>query len=201
MKFYFAPGACSLAAHIALLEAGLPFEGVRVDLKTKRTQYGEDYAAINPKGYVPALQDDDGEVLTENVAILTWIAEHTGAGEADDKARFRRLEMLAYLSSEVHKSFKPFFTPDADDAAKAAAGEAIGKRLAYVSDRLQGDYLFGDQPGVADDYLFVMLTWAAKNSLHLSARLTGFMDRMGSRTAVRRAMEAESQLTIPIAAE
>ena len=195
MKLYLAPGACSLADHIALNEAGMAFQMVKVDLKTGRTDDGRDYRAINPKGYVPALEFDDGDLLTENVAILTWISElgKTGGDEplSERIARFRLLEMLAFISTELHKNFKPFFSPDADQAAKAAAGEQIGKRLQLISDRMHGDYLFGPEASVADAYLFVMLTWATKNGLSLPGGLDAFMRRMAARPAVRRALAEE----------
>lgn len=195
MKLYIAPGACSLADHIALNEAGIPFEIVKVDLKAKRTETGEDYSRINPKGYVPALQFDDGDVLTENVAILTWISERSRALTGDeplpDKVmRFRQLEMLAFISTEIHKNFKPFFS-GGDDAAKRAAADALGKRLDLVAANLKGDYLFGATFTVADAYLFVMLTWAKKNALPLPPALTAFFQRMAQRPAVQKTLAAE----------
>lgn len=195
MKLYLSPGACSLADHIALNEAGMAFQMVKVDLKTGRTDDGRDYKAINPKGYVPALEFDDGDLLTENVAILTWISELGRAGAEETLseriARFRLLEMLAFISTELHKNFKPFFSPDADDAVKAKASEAIGKRLQQIADKMHGDYLFGAETSVADAYLFVMLTWAKKNNLPLPGPLDAFMQRMAARPAVRRALDEE----------
>jgi glutathione S-transferase len=195
MKLYLSPGACSLADHIALNEAGMAFQIVKVDLKTGRTDDGRDYRRINPKGYVPALEFEDGEILTENVAILSWVSE-LGRSPAEESlgerlARFRLLEMLAFISTEVHKTFKPFFSPDADDKARAAAADQIGKRLQLIAGRFKGDFLFGAAPTVADDYLFVMLTWATKNRLPLPGGLDGFVRRMAARPAVRRAFAEE----------
>jgi glutathione S-transferase len=192
MKLYFAPGACSLADHIAMHEAGLDFERIKVDLKTKRTEDGRDYLQINPKGYVPAVEFDDGEVLTENVAILGVVADK--APQLTPEGRFghvRLTEMLAYISTEIHKAFKPFFGPDATDAEKQAAGEVLAKRFGYLAERLKGDYLFGDKFTVADAYLFVMCLWAQKNGLSLPDPLPAFVARMKARPAVRLALEHE----------
>lgn len=192
MKLYLAPGACSLADHIALHEADIAFDRVTVDLKAKRTDDGRDYIQINPKGYVPALEFDDGQVLTENVAILSWVADQspklapTGA-----LGRFRLLEAMAYISTEIHKAFKPFFRPGATEADKAEAAQTIGKRLAFLADRLTSDYLFGGQVSVADIYLFVMLTWAKKNAIPLPVPLPAFFARMMARPAVQLALKHE----------
>ncbi|MDB5428567.1 MAG: glutathione S-transferase domain protein [Phenylobacterium sp.] len=192
MKLYIAPGACSLADHIALHEAGFDFGRVMVDLKTKRTDDGRDYMQINPKGYVPALQFDDGQVLTENIAILSWVADQDPSlAPSGPMGRYRLLEMLAFISTEIHKGYKPFFRPDASDAEKAMAGETIAKRLAYLAGNLKDDYLFGDRPGVADAYLFVMTLWAQKVGLTLPDPLPAFVARMKARPAVRLALEHE----------
>ena len=192
MKLYLAPGACSLADHIALHEADIAFDRVTVDLKARRTEDGRDYAQINPKGYVPALEFDDGEVLTENIAILSWIADQAPKlSPAGALGRFRLLEALAYISTEIHKGFKPFFRPGATDAEKADASQAIGKRLAFLADGLSRDYLFGGQVSVADIYLFVMLTWAKKNAIPLPTPLPAFFARMMARPAVQLALKHE----------
>ena len=123
MILYFAPGACSLADHIALHEANLTFDRVKVDLKTHTTEDGRDFTKINPKGYVPALALEGGELLTENIAILSWIADQAPAlAPSGALGRYRLLETLAFISTEIHKSFKPFFTPGAADVDKAKAG-------------------------------------------------------------------------------
>jgi glutathione S-transferase len=192
MKLYLSPGACSLADHIALHEAGIAFDRVTVDLKTKRTDDGRDYTQINLKGYVPALEFDDGRLLTENIAILSWIADQApDLAPTGDLARYRLLEVLAFISTEIHKGFKPFFKPDAGEAEKADAARNIIKRLQQLADRLEGDYLFGSQASVADAYLFVMLTWAAKNNFTLPAPLPAYLERMAERPAVKAAMRHE----------
>jgi glutathione S-transferase len=191
MKLYYSPGACSLADHIALHEAGLKFDRVKVDLKTKRTDDGADYSQINPKGYVPALQFDDGELLTENIAILSWVSDQAHAlAPTGPMGRFRLLEMLGYISTEIHKAFKPFFS-GASDADKAAAGEQINKRLTFLADRLKSDYLLGDAVSVADAYLFVMLMWAARTGVTIPPALAAYSERMKARPAVRLALEHE----------
>ena len=191
MKLYYAPGACSLADHIALHEAKLTFEHEKVDLRAKRTESGGDYAAINPKGYVPALMLDSGEVLTENIAILDWIAHQgTALRPTGPMGHTHLLQTLAYISTEIHKSFKPFFA-GASDEEKKKAGELILKRMGYLDERLQGDYLFGADMSVADAYLFVMMLWAKKNGLEVPAKLAGLRDRMMARPAVQKAMGHE----------
>ncbi|HEV7386022.1 MAG TPA: glutathione transferase GstA [Phenylobacterium sp.] len=197
MKLYIAPGACSLADHIALHEAALDFNCVNVDLKVKRTEDGRDYNQINPKGYVPALQLDDGQVLTENVAILSWIADQDPSlAPSGPMGRYRLLEALAYINGEIHKAFKPFFDPGATDAQKATAGETIGRRLAFLAGNLKDDYLFGDRFSVADAYLFVMCMWAQKNGLPLPDPLPAFVARVKARPAVLAALQHEG-LTEP----
>lgn len=192
MKLYYAPGACSLAGHIMLHEAGLAFEHEKVDLRAKTTESGADFSAINPKGYVPALVLDDGALLTENIAVLDWIGQQTPRlTPSGTLARTRLLETLAYISTEVHKSFTPFFTPGATDEAKAEASAMIARRLSFLADRWQGDYLFGADVGVADAYLFVMLLWAEKNGVSVPEPLPAFRDRMMTRNAVRTAMTHE----------
>ncbi len=191
MKLYFSPGACSLADHIALHEAKLSFEHEKVDLKAKRTAGGADYTAINPKGYVPALVLESGETLTENVAILDWIAhQDTALRPAGPMGHTHLLQALAYISTELHKSFKPLFA-GAGDEEKAKARELILKRLGYLDERLDGDYLFGADVSVADAYLFVMLLWAKKFGVEAPTKLAAFRDRMMERPAVQKAMQHE----------
>ena len=191
MKLYYAPGACSLADHIALHEAGISFEHEKVDLKAKRTESGVDYTTINPKGYVPALTLDSGETLSENVAILDWIAhQDTALKPSGQMGHTHLLEALAYVSTEIHKGFKPFFS-GAGEEEKSKAGETILKRMGYLAETMQGDFLFGPNVSVADCYLFVMLLWAQKNDLQAPAKLTAFRDRMMQRPAVQKAMMHE----------
>ena len=191
MKLYYSPGACSLADHIALHEAGLSFEHEKVDLKTKRTESGADYAAVNPKGYVPALTLDSGETLSENIAILDWIAhQDTALKPTGAMGHTHLLEALAFVSTEIHKSFKPYFSGAGDDE-KAKAAQVIVKRMRYLADTMQGDYLFGDDVSVADCYLFVMLLWANKLQIDAPAELIPFRERMMARPAVQKAMHHE----------
>ena len=191
MKLYFAPGACSLADHIALHEAGLTFEHIKVDLKAKKTESGEDFATINPKGYVPALALDSGEVLSENIAILDWIAhQNTALAPSGPMGHTHLLEALAFISTEIHKSFKPFFA-GAGDADKSKASEMIRKRMGYLADTMQGDFIFGSKVSVADCYLFVMLLWTKKFSITAPQKLEGFAERMHALPSVQKAMKHE----------
>ncbi len=191
MKLYYAPSACSLADHIALHEAGMSFGHEKVDLKAKRTESGADYTTINPKGYVPALTLDTGETLSENVAILDWIAhQDTALKPSGPMGHTHLLEALAYISTEIHKSFKPFFS-GAGEEEKSKAGEMILKRMGYLAETMQGDFLFGSDVSVADCYLFVMLLWAQKNGLEAPAKLAAFRGRMMERPAVHKAMTHE----------
>jgi len=191
MKLYLTPGACSLADHIALHEAGLEFDRIRVDLRTKRTADGGDFNEVNPKGYVPALVLDSGELLTENVAILCWVAERAPKlAPGGELGRIRLIEMLAFIATELHKPFVRAFFPTSD-AEKQAAEEAIGKRLGFLADRLQDDYLFGREFSAADAYLYVMLRWARMKQLDLPEPLPAFFDRVEARPAVRLALQHE----------
>jgi glutathione S-transferase len=191
MKLYYHPGACSLSSQIALREVGQPFETEDVDLQSKRTEAGADFIAINPKGYVPALRLDNGELLTENLAVLDYIAgEYPALGLEGPLGRTRLLETLAYISTELHKSFRPFFDnetwPD-----KAHAAYYITKRMLYLAGTMRGDYLFGDHPSVADFYLFVTLRWAGKFGVEIPVRLLALRDRLQARPAVQAALKAE----------
>ncbi|MEG8042825.1 glutathione S-transferase N-terminal domain-containing protein [Sphingomonas faeni] len=191
MKLYYSPGACSLADHIALHEAGMPFEHEKVDLKAKRTESGADFTTINPKGYVPALTLDSGETLSENIAILDWIAhQDTALKPAGAMGHTHLLEALAFISTEIHKSFKPFFSGAGDDE-KAKAAETIVKRMTYLADTMQADFLFGADVSVADFYLFVMLLWARKNEITVPTNLAAFRDRLMTRPSVQKAMQHE----------
>ncbi len=191
MKLYYAPGACSLADHIALHEAGLEFEHERVDLKAKRTEHGNDYTQVNVKGYVPALALDSGELLTENVAILDWISDQaTNLKPTGPLGRARQLEALSYISGELHKSFGPFFKGGTDEE-KAQAKQAVAKHFAYLAGAMKGDYLMSDEPSVADFYLFVTLNWAAKFGIDPPAPLAGLRDRLMTRSSVATAMAHE----------
>lgn len=191
MKLYYVTGACSLADRISLAEAGIACDFVRVDLHTRTTEDGVPFDSINAKGYVPVLVLDDGAMITENIAILSWIAEQAPALRPEGPLGwFRLLEATAYISTELHKGFHPFFhggTPE----EKAEAVVNIGKRLDYLAEGMTGDFLLGPTISVADAYLFVILTWARRNKLQLPAKLDAFYARMLSRETVRTALAQE----------
>ena len=191
MELYYSPGACSLACRISLHEAALPAEYVKVDLKTKTTEHGYDYLAINPKGYVPMLVLDDGEAITENVAVLAFIADSDPEQRPGGRlGRVRLIEMLAYLSSELNVAFNPLWHAGSE-AEKNAARDAVMRRVGLLDDHLAGLYLFGPRFTVADAYLFVMLRWARAFGLALSGSLLAYFDRVLEREAVRLALAEE----------
>jgi glutathione S-transferase len=194
MKLYYYPGACSLADHIALREAGTAFQSESVDLKAKRTASGEDFNRVSGKGYVPVLVLDDGEVITENIAILDYLAtKFPELAPGGALGRTRLLEALAYISTELHKGFKPFWA-DAGDAEKRAAAAQITRRMRFLADYMQGEYLFGDRPTAADFYLFVMMLWAERFGVAIPPALAGMGERLRARPAVQTALEVEGLL-------
>ena len=191
MKLYYSPGACSLATRIALHEAGIAAGFEKVDLRAKVTEHGDDYTAINPAGSVPMLVLEDGTAITENVAVLDLIAQHEPRlGLAGPLGRTRLIEMLSFLSTELHIAFKPFWHA-ASEADKAVASKAVEKRLALLESRMAGPYLFGPEFTVADAYLFVMLRWAAPFGVAIPPRLLDFFDRVLELSTVRRALAEE----------
>ncbi|ATU90553.1 glutathione S-transferase C-terminal domain-containing protein [Phyllobacterium zundukense] len=191
MKLYYSPLACSLSDHVALEEVGLSFERESVNLKTKRTASGRDFNEVTSKGYVPALVLDNGETLTENIAILDWIStQYPSLGIPGPLGRTRVLEALTYLSTELHRSFKPMWHAGSD-ADKARAKATINGHFKFISSHLKGNYLFGGAPTVADFYLFVMLLWAERFDLDVPPPLAALRASMKSRPAVQRAMRAE----------
>jgi glutathione S-transferase len=191
MKLYYSPGACSFADHVAMHEAGLTFDRVRVDLKTKRTESGANFDVINPKSYVPVLELDDGEILTENVAILNWVALRAPSlGRPGEMGALRLTEMLAFISTELHKQFARVFKASSD-AEASAAREKLGQRFELIARMMKGDYLFGESMSVADAYLFTMLMWAEKVKLDVPQRLKEFASRMRERPAVQLALKHE----------
>lgn len=201
MKLYYAPGACSLASRISLHEAGIVAEFERVDLKTRMTERGEDYAALNPKGYVPMLILDDGEAVTENVAILALIAALEPAFEPGNPlGRIRLIEILSYLSSELHIAFKPFWHDSGDAEKEAMAADAVARRLDIIADQVLELYLFGPRFTVADAYLFVMLRWAKSFSVRIPPVLRAYFERVAERPAVRRALAEEGLAEAPLLA-
>ena len=198
MKLYLSPGACSLAPHIVLLEAGLPFELERVDLKAKVTASGADFTAINSKGYVPALALDNGQVLTEGAAILQYLADQKPeanlAPAAGTLARYQLQEWLTFISSEVHKPLATMFNPAQSADWKAAVTATLSKRLDWLSAQLEGkDYLLANQFGVADAYLFTVLNWSNFVGFSLAnwPVVQAFMARVAARPHVQAALKAE----------
>jgi glutathione S-transferase len=201
MKLYYSPGSCSLASHIVLVESGTRFETVRVNLKDKRTADGRDYNSINPKGYVPSLELDNNELLTENTALLAYLGEQSPqsrliapAGTWDN---YRVREWLGYISTELHKSCSPLFRPDTPEATIAAARALLARRLAFADQALTGkSYLMGDNFSVADAYLFVITTWFPRLQIDLTPypHLKAFNERVAKRPAVIRAMTDEGLL-------
>lgn len=191
MKLYYAPLACSLADHIALHEAGVDFDREQVDLRTKRTASGQNLIDIAGKSYVPVLELDDGTVLTENIAVLDWIAgRHPQLGLDGPLGRTRLLEALTFISTEIHRAFKPFWH-SGTDAEKAKAEAVINGHMQYFADRMRGDYLLGDRPSVADFYLFVMLLWAKRFDVAVPEKLAALRERIAARPSARRAMAHE----------
>jgi glutathione S-transferase len=194
MKLFYSPGACSFAGHVALHEIGVPFDSEQVDLRTKLTASGEDFSSVTAKGYVPALQLDDGRILSENIAVLDYIAaQHPQLGLAGELGRTRLIEALAYISTEIHKSYKPFWHGAAEDA-KRNASEYITKRMQYLAERVEGDYLFGDVPSVADFYLLVTMLWAERFGVQIPSRLQSVFDRLKARPSVQAALRDEGLL-------
>lgn len=191
MKLYYAPGACSLAGHIVASEGSLALALEKVDLKTHTTENGADFRKINPKGYVPALALDDGMLLTENGAILPFLGDKAGLMPGGIE-RYRALEWIGFINSEIHKSFAPLFQGSSpEDTAKAK--DKIRARLKLAEDGLTDDYLIGGQFSPPDAYLFVMLRWCEKMAVDVSGlpRLAAFKTRMAARSGVSRALQAE----------
>ena len=198
MQLYYSPGACSLASHITLREAGLPVELKKADTKTKKLEDGSDYFAVNSKGSVPALRLDDGQVLTEGPAILQYLADQKPESKLAPKAgtleRYRLLEWLNFITSEVHKSFSPLFNPAADAAVKQYATQNIEKKFDWINKQLAGkQYLTGDQFTIADAYLFVVVNWSNFVGIDLGRwpALKAFQDRVAARPKVQEALAAE----------
>ena len=199
MKLYYLPGACSLASHICLIEAGIPHQAIAVD-RQKRTAEGGNFLDITPKGYVPALVLDDGQVLTESAALLPYIGTLNPTArlipQPGSLAHFRVTEWCAYINSEVHRNYSPLFRPTTTDEQKAAAREAVLQRFAYVETQLgEHPYLTGDDFTVADAYLYVTLSWADRVGLDLSAlpRVSALLQRCAARPAVIAARAEESR--------
>ena len=198
MKLYYSPGACSLAPHIILREAGLPFDLVQVDLQAKKTKDGGDFTKVNPKGQVPTLQLDDGQILTENAVIDQYLADQkpeAGLLAPSGLERYRGLEWLVFVSTELHKTFSPLFRPTTPDAYKATTRETIAKKFDYVEQRLADgrQYLTGDRFALADAYLFTVLRWAQRMDVDMAPwpKLAAYRDRVAARPKVQETLKAE----------
>jgi glutathione S-transferase len=198
MRLYIIPGACSLAVNIALREAGIRFDLSRLDLETGKAQDGTDFRTINPKGYVPALQLHDGRVLTENVAVLQYVADQNPqaklAPPLGSFERYRLMEWLSFINSELHKGFSPLYSPAATEDVRQYARKHLAKRLDYLHEVLQDTYLSGSQFTIADAYLFTVLGWGTEVGLDMSRwpRLESYRAHIALRPHVVAALESEA---------
>jgi glutathione S-transferase len=204
MKLYYSPGACSQAPHILLHETGLAHDAARVDLKSKMLEDGRSYLQVNPKGSVPALELDNGEILTENAVVLQYLGDRAGSDVLPALGQFRRyrvLEMVNFITTELHKSFAPLFSPDAGDETKRFFREQLGHKLDYVNGKIgRGPFAMGDTLTIADPYLFVMTRWAdAMLGLDNWDNLAAFRERMMERPSVRHVMRFEGLLKEEVA--
>ena len=198
MKLFYKPGACSLASHITLLESGVDFSLVGVDLMKKRLENGEDYLSINPKGQVPALLLDDNTLLTEGVAIMQYVADSKADRQllapTGSIARYKTLEWLNYIATELHKGFIPLFHPLTPEDYKPVAREILVKKLAWVESSLaESTWIAGSRFTIADAYLFTVLRWAEAVKLEIGERkhIDAYMARVAARPAVAAALQAE----------
>lgn len=198
MKLFYKPGACSLSPHIILRESGQAFTLEKVDLAQKKTETGEDYLLINPKGQVPALLLNDGSLLTEGIAIVLYLADKVPNSSliapSPSLLRYHTIEWLSYISSELHKSFSPLFNPKTPEECKTLLRDYLEKQFNYLDHVLsKKEYLLGNQFTVADAYLFTILRWAfaMKFDLRKYKFLTAYFDRIAKRPAVQAALVAE----------
>lgn len=199
MKLYYSPAACSLAPHIALIETGAAFTTEKVDTKTKKTESGADFWTINAKGYVPALELDDGDVLTEGVVMQQYIAdlkpEAKLAPQCGTKERRRLEELLVFLSTEVHKTFSPLFAPTTPDEYKVIAKDKIAQRFDFLEKQLSDGraFLTGAQFTIADAYFFTLSNWTKFVGVDLKRwpNISAFAERVAARPAVQQALKAE----------
>jgi glutathione S-transferase len=201
MKLYYAPGACSLSPHIALLEAGLPYDLVKVDLRAKKLENGDDFLKVNPKGQVPVLALASGELVTEGPVIVQMIADKAGRNLAparDSEERYKLLEWLNFVTTELHKNLGPMFSPVLTDDAKPFFKDRAMGKFKYLETALAGrDYLMGKQFTVADGYLFTMLMWATdrlKFDLSDMPNLLAYKARVAARPKVQEALAKEGLL-------
>jgi glutathione S-transferase len=198
MKLYYSPGACSLSPHIALLEAGLPHDLVKVDLRAKKLENGDDFLKVNPKGQVPALALDSGELITEGPVIVQMIADQAAgknlAPAHGSSERYKLLEWLNFITAELHKNFGPMFSPVLGDEAKAFFKDRVMATIKYIDSQMADrDYLMGSHFTVADGYLFTMLSWADRMKFDLSAmpNLLAYKARVAARPKVQEALTRE----------
>jgi glutathione S-transferase len=198
MKLYYSPGACSLSPHIVSREAGIPVELKKVNLKEKVVEGGADYRKVNAKGYVPALELDNGQVLTEGPAIVQYLADQKPdsglAPKAGSFERYRLQEWLNFITTEIHKSFSPLFKPNTPDEYKKIARDNLAVRFDWLNQQLEGkDYLTGKSFSVADAYLFTVLTWSKSLQIDLAkwSNIVAFVARVSARPKVKEAMKAE----------
>src|SRR5216684_756352 len=198
MKLYYSPGACSLSPHIVACEAGIPIELEKVDLSKHKTEGGQDYLTVNPKGYVPALRLDDGSILTEGPAIVQYLADQKPASGLAPAAgtidRYRLQEWLTFIGTEIHKAFSPLFNPASSDDVKNTAKTSINKRLAWLNDQLAGrQYLMGGKFTVADAYAFTIVNWTNFVGIDLKPypNVGAYMGRVAARPKVQETLKAE----------
>jgi glutathione S-transferase len=198
MKLYYYPGACSLAPHIVAREAGIAITLEKVDLANRTTEAGANYLAVNPKGYVPALGLQDNSVLTEVSAIIQYLADSQPATDLapahGSMERYRLLEWLGFISTEIHKGFGPLWNPTTPDAVKTATKERLASRFAYLDEKLGAQpFLLGNKFTIADAYLFTVVNWTNFHGIDISPfpNLQAFQARIASRPAVQQALEAE----------
>jgi glutathione S-transferase len=198
MKLYYSPGSCSLSVHIALHEAGLAFESVLASTKTKKLPDGSDYLLINPKGQVPLLELDSGERISEGVVIVQYIADQVPAKHLAPAwgtlERYRLMEWLNFITTEVHKGFSPLFMPGMPEEAKTLTRQRLRSKFEWLNQQLADKtWLMGDTFTVADGYLFTTASWARHVQLDLSdlAHLQAYLTRVGARPAVQAAMRSE----------
>lgn len=198
MKLYYTPGACSLAPHIVAREAGLPVTLVKVDLAKHLTETGENFRAINPKGYVPAIALQDGSLLTEAAAIIQYLADQqpaAGLAPANGTTeRYRLIEWVTFISSEIHKGFGPLWNPATPNAMKAATKDRLANRFAYLDEVLgKQPFLMGETFTIADAYLFTVVNWTNFHAIDISSfkNLSTFMARVAERPKVQEALVAE----------
>lgn len=201
MKLYYAPGACSQAPHIVAREAGVPIDLAKVEFPSKRTEDGESLYAVNPKGAVPTLKLDSGEVLTENAVILQYLAD-----QGDDSPvalpsggieRYRLLEWLNYIATELHKGFGPLWNPATPDSYKDATRELLGKKFDYLQEKIgDGPYILGDRFSIVDAYAFAVLNWTRIHNIDINRwpGLVAYLGRVAQRPAVQETLRAEGLL-------